>query len=237
MKTGPDIALVASLVGDPARANMLTALMSGRALTATELAHEAGVTPQTASSHLARLQEGGLVAIEKQGRHRYHRLTGPDVAIVLEGLMGLAARVGHLRTRTGPKDPALRRARVCYDHLAGDLGVQMFDSLVRQRLVRDEQGRVSLSPKGERFVSDFGIDLGSIGSPRRPLCKTCLDWSARRSHLAGALGSAMLARMYEMKWASRETGTRIVSFSRNGEKQFQALFGAATPQVLAAKAG
>ena len=237
MKTGPDIALVASLVGDPARANMLTALMSGRALTATELAHEAGVTPQTASSHLARLQEGGLVAIEKQGRHRYHRLTGPDVAIVLEGLMGLAARVGHLRTRTGPKDPALRRARVCYDHLAGDLGVQMFDHLVRQRLVRDEQEGVSLSPKGERFVTDFGIDLGSIGSARRPLCKTCLDWSARRNHLAGALGSAMLSRMYEMRWASRDAGTRIVSFTRSGERQFQALFGAATPQVLAAKAG
>jgi DNA-binding transcriptional ArsR family regulator len=237
MKAGPDIALIASLVGDPARANMLTALMSGRALTATELAHEAGVTPQTASSHLARLQEGGLVAIEKQGRHRYHRLTGPDVAVVLEGLMGLAARAGHLRTRTGPKDPALRRARVCYDHLAGDLGVQMFDTLVRQRLVRNEQGRVSLSPKGERFVADFGIDLGSIGGARRPLCKTCLDWSARRSHLAGALGSAMLARMYELKWASREAGTRIVSFTRSGEKQFQALFGAATPQVLAAKAG
>ncbi len=237
MKAGPDIALVASLVGDPARANMLTALMSGRALTATELAHEAGVTPQTASSHIAKLQDGGLVATEKQGRHRYHRLTGPDVAVVLEGLMGLAARVGHLRTRTGPKDPALRRARVCYDHLAGDLGVQMFDSLVRQRLVRDDQGRVSLSPRGERFVEAFGIDLASIGSARRPLCKTCLDWSARRSHLAGALGSAMLARMYELKWASREAGTRIVSFTRNGERQFQALFGSETPQVLAAKAG
>ena len=237
MKAGPDIALVASLVGDPARANMLTALMSGRALTATELAHEAGVTPQTASSHIAKLQEGGLVATEKQGRHRYHRLTGPDVAVVLEGLMGLAARVGHLRTRTGPKDPALRRARVCYDHLAGDLGVQMFDSLVRQRLVRSDQGRVSLSPKGERFVAEFGIDLASIGGVRRPLCKTCLDWSARRSHLAGSLGSAMLSRMYELKWASREAGTRIVSFTRSGERQFQALFGGATPQVLAAKAG
>jgi hypothetical protein len=211
--------------------------MSGRALTATELAHEAGVTPQTASSHLARLQEGGLVAIEKQGRHRYHRLTGPDVAIVLEGLMGLAARAGHLRTRTGPKDPALRHARVCYDHLAGDLGVQMFDSLVRKRLVRNEQGRVSLSPKGERFVADFGIDLSSIGAARRPLCKTCLDWSARRSHLAGSLGSAMLARMYELKWASREAGSRVVSFTRGGERQFQALFGAGRPQVLAAKAG
>ena len=238
MKTGPDIALVASLVGDPARANMLTALMSGRALTATELAHEAGVTPQTASSHIAKLQEGGLVATEKQGRHRYHRLTGPDVAVVLEGLMGLAARVGHLRTRTGPKDPALRHARVCYDHLAGDLGVQMFDTLVRQRLVRREESDVSLSSKGERFVADFGIDLGKIGgSTRRPLCKTCLDWSARRSHLAGTLGSAMLARMYQLKWASREAGTRIVRFTPNGERQFQALFGGDKPQVLAANAG
>ena len=232
MKAGPDIALIASLVGDPARANMLTALMSGRALTATELAHEAGVTPQTASSHLGKLQQGGLVATEKQGRHRYHRLTGPDVAVVLEGLMGLAARAGHLRTRTGPKDPALRHARVCYDHLAGDLGVQMFDSLVRQRYVRHEQGRASLSPKGERFVADFGIDFGAIGGARRPLCKTCLDWSARRSHLAGALGSAMLSRMYALKWASREPGSRVVSFTRSGEKQFHALFGGATPQVL-----
>ena len=237
MKAGPDIALIASLVGDPARANMLTALMSGRALTATELAHEAGVTPQTASSHLAKLLDGGLVAIEKQGRHRYHRLTGPDVAIVLEGLMGLAARVGHLRTRTGPKDPALRRARVCYDHLAGDLGVQMFDTLLRQKLVRQSQGSVGLSAQGERFVQEFGIDLAALPRSRRPLCKTCLDWSARRSHLAGVLGSAMLARMYELKWASREPGSRIVSFTRSGERQFQALFGSAadTPQV--SKAG
>ena len=130
MKTGPDIALIASLVGEPARANMLTALMSGRALTASELAREAGVTPQTASAHLAKLEGGGLLALEKQGRHRYYRLTGPDVAAVLEGLMGLAARAGHTRVRTGPKDPALRRARACYDHLAGDLGVQLFDGLV-----------------------------------------------------------------------------------------------------------
>src|SRR3954452_19896741 len=136
MKAGPDIALVASLVGDPARSNMLTALMSGPALTASELAQEAGVTPQTASTHLAKLEPGGLVEPEKQGRHRYYRLTGPDVAGVLEGLMGLAARVGHLRIRTGPKDPALRHARVCYDHLAGELGVQMLDAMTRQHLVR-----------------------------------------------------------------------------------------------------
>src|SRR6267378_2567343 len=120
MKVGPDIAMVAALVGDPARSNMLTALMTGRALTASELAHQAGVTPQTASSHLAKLEAGGLIEPEKQGRHRYYRLTGPDVAGVLEGLAGLAARAGHMRVRTGPKDPALRRARICYDHLAGD---------------------------------------------------------------------------------------------------------------------
>ena len=129
MKAGPDIAMVASLVGDPARANMLTALMTGRALTASELAHEAGITPQTASSHLSKLEAGGLIEQEKQGRHRYYRLTDPDVAGVLEGLAGLAARAGHMRVRTGPKDPALRRARICYDHLAGDLGVQMLDSM------------------------------------------------------------------------------------------------------------
>src|SRR3954463_8771268 len=144
MKAGPDIALVASLVGDPARCNMLTALMSGRALTASELAQEAGVTPQTASSHLAKLEASGLVEPEKQGRHRYYRLTGPDVAGVLEGLMGLAARVGHLRVRTGPKDPALRRARVCYDHLAGDLGVQMLDAMTRRQFVRRNKNEISL---------------------------------------------------------------------------------------------
>ena len=136
MKAGPDISRIAALVGDPARSNMLTALMTGRALTASELAHQAGVTPQTASSHLSKLEAGGLVEQEKQGRHRYFRLSDPDVAAVLEGLEGLAARAGHMRVRTGPKDPALRHARVCYDHLAGDLGVQMLDSLRKQRLDR-----------------------------------------------------------------------------------------------------
>jgi DNA-binding transcriptional ArsR family regulator len=215
MKAGPDIALIASLVGDPARCNMLTALMSGRALTATELSQEAGVTPQTASSHLAKLEAGGLVEPEKQGRHRYYRLTGPDVAGVLEGLMGLAARVGHLRIRTGPKDPALRHARVCYDHLAGDLGVQMLDAMTR-----------TLTTEGEKFVAQkLQIDVSEIEHARRPLCKTCLDWSARRSHLAGTLGAAILARLYELKWATRSPDNRIVNFTRNGEKQFAALFG------------
>jgi DNA-binding transcriptional ArsR family regulator len=228
MKAGPDIAMVAALVGDPARANMLTALMTGRALTASELAHEAGVTPQTASSHLAKLEGGGLIEQEKQGRHRYFRLTDPDVAGVLEGLEGLAARAGHLRVRTGPKDPALRRARVCYDHLAGDLGVQMLDSLKKQRLLRQRKDDIELTAEGERFLAKtLQISAESLAHPRRPKCKACLDWSERRHHLAGTLGAALMTRFTELKWAARDAtpGSRVVNFTRNGEARFAALFG------------
>ena len=228
MKAGPDIAMVASLVGDPARANMLTALMSGRALTASELAQEAGITPQTASSHLSKLEAGGLIELEKQGRHRYYRLTGADIAGLLEMLEGLAARVGHMRVRTGPKDPALRRARVCYDHLAGDLGVQMLDSMRSQRLVRQKKQDIELTAEGERFLAkSLQISAEALAHPRRPLCKACLDWSERRHHLAGTLGAAMMTRFTELKWVARDSapGSRVVNFSRAGEKRFQALFG------------
>jgi DNA-binding transcriptional ArsR family regulator len=216
MKAGPDIAMVASLVGDPARANMLTALMTGRALTASELAHQAGITPQTASSHLSKLEAGGLIEQEKQGRHRYYCLSDPDVAGVLEGLAGLA------------KDPALRRARVCYDHLAGDLGVQMLDSMKRQKLIRQHKHDIELTAEGQRFLTkSLQIDADMLTHPRRPVCKACLDWSERRHHLAGTLGAAMMTRFTELKWAARDVtpGSRVVNFSRNGEKRFAALFG------------
>jgi DNA-binding transcriptional ArsR family regulator len=227
MKAGPDIAMVAALVGDPARSNMLTALMTGRALTASELAHQAGVTPQTASSHLSKLEAGGLVEQEKQGRHRYYRLSDPDVASVLEGLEGLAARAGHMRVRTGPKDPALRHARVCYDHLAGDLGVQMLDSMKQQRLLRQRKQDIELTAEGERFLTDtLQISADALAHPRRPLCRACLDWSERRHHLAGTLGAALLTRFTELKWAARDAtpGSRVVNFTRHGEKRFSALF-------------
>src|SRR5476649_3007904 len=228
MKAGPDIAMVAALVGDPARSNMLTALMTGRALTASELAQEAGITPQTASSHLSKLEAGGLLEQEKQGRHRYYRLTDPDVAGVIEGLAGLAARAGHMRVRTGPKDPALRRARVCYDHLAGDLGVQMLDSMKKQRLVRQSKQGIELTTEGTRFLAkSLQISAETLSHPRRPTCKACLDWSERRHHLAGTLGAAMMARFTELNWAARDSapGSRVVNFTRNGEKRFAALFG------------
>ncbi len=228
MKAGPDIAKIAALVGDPARANMLTALMTGRALTASELAHQAGITPQTASSHLGKLEAGGLVEPEKQGRHRYYRLADPDVAGVLEGLAGLAARDGHMRVRTGPKDPELRRARICYDHLAGDLGVQMLDSMKRQRLLRQSKQAIEITAEGGRFLAKtLQISAEALAHPRRPVCKACLDWSERRHHLAGTLGAAMMARFTELKWAARDAtpGSRVVHFSRTGEKRFAALFG------------
>ena len=207
---------------------MLTALMTGRALTATELAHQAGITPQTASSHLSKLEGGGLIEQEKQGRHRYYRLADPDVAGVLEGLAGLAARAGHMRVRTGPKDPALRRARICYDHLAGDLGVQMLDSLNKQKLLRQSKQAIELTAEGERFLAKaLQIDTGALAHPRRPLCKACLDWSERRHHLAGTLGAAIMARFTELNWAARDAapGSRVVNFTRTGEKRFAALFG------------
>ena len=224
MKTGPDIALIAALVGDPARANMLTALMGGKALSAGELAAEAGVTVQTASSHLAKLQSGGLLAVEKQGRHRYYRLTGPDIAVMLESMMGLAARVGHMRARPGPKDPALREARICYDHLAGDKGVRLFDSLLQRRLMRQVNGKIELTKTGETFVAEFGIDLQMLAQSRRPLCRTCLDWSVRRPHLAGALGAALLDRMGKLGWAAQEKNSRAIAFTRAGNRKFDSRF-------------
>ncbi|MDO9224215.1 MAG: winged helix-turn-helix domain-containing protein [Caulobacter sp.] len=221
MKVGPDIAHVAALLGDPARANMLTALLAGQALTAGELAREAGVTPQTASSHLARLEAGGLIVGRKQGRHSYFALSGDDVAGVLEGLMSLAARAGHARTRPGPREPALRRARVCYDHLAGDLGVAMLEALVAGRYL--DEGLLP-TPAGERFLADFGIDLVPLRAGRRPLCKGCLDWSVRRSHLAGSLGAALLAQIYALGWAKRVEGERVVAFTPAGEQAFSRTF-------------
>jgi len=224
MKDGPDIALLGSLIGDPARANMLSALMSGKALTASELSAEAGVTVQTASAHLKKLENGGMIRQKKQGRHRYFSLSDDDVGSLLENMMGVAAKKGHTRLRTGPKDPALRKARVCYNHLAGEMGVLAFDSIVARNFVTEDETTLVLTDSGRSFVTQFGIDVNALENSRRPACKSCLDWSARRSHLAGGLGTLLLQHFYELGWAKRENGTRIVNFTRNGEAEFKALF-------------
>lgn len=225
MKYGPDIAGIASLIGDPARANMLTALMGGHALTASELATEAGITKQTASAHLAKLQDAAFIDVEKQGRHRYYRLSDHEVAQVLESLMGIAARRRPTRVRTGPKEPALRKARICYDHLAGELGVELFDELLRREYLTDKREEPAITSSGRSFFGEFGLDLEAMDRQRRPLCLKCLDWSVRRNHLAGGLGAAVLSRIYDLGWAERVDGTRIVAFSRPGEKAFRKHFG------------
>ena len=223
MKDGPDIAYVASLIGEPVRANMLTALMAGRALTASELAHEAGITLQTASSHLGKLEHGGLLRQRKQGRHKYFSLASGEVAATLEALMGLAVSAGHLRTRPGPKDAALREARVCYNHLAGEMGTRLFDGLVGRGLLVTQDEDVRLSAAGGEFVRDFGIDLDALAAKRAPMCKQCLDWSERRSHLAGSLGRALLDRFEALGWATRDGKSRVVTFSPRGRSGFARL--------------
>jgi len=229
MKEGPDIALLGSLIGDPARANILTALMSGKALTATELAGEAGVTVQTASSHLSKLEAVDLIRQQKQGRHRYFSLADSDVGDLLESMMGLAANRGLVRTRTGPKDQELRKARVCYNHLAGDYGVWFYDGLVSNGLIKDADGSLALSTAGNDFVGSFGIDLERLAKNRRPMCKSCLDWSSRRNHLAGSLGTAFLNRFIELGWAKRRSGSRVIQFSATGERHFHSIFNGKTP--------
>ncbi len=220
MNVGPDIAALGSLIGDPARARMLTALLSGKALTPSELAVEAGVTVQTASFHLGKLAGAGLTQQQKQGRHRYYSLADDDVADVLVAMEGLAAKRGHTRTRTGPKDPDLRKARVCYNHLAGTLGVHMFDSLLARQYLAAEAENLELTDAGRAFVTGLGIDLEPLAKSRRPLCKACLDWSARRTHLAGALGTAFLDRFFALGWAERQSASRVVAFSDNGAARF-----------------
>ncbi|WP_230534222.1 ArsR/SmtB family transcription factor [Microvirga roseola] len=222
MKEGPVIASVASLLGDPARANILTALMDGRALTVSELAEAAGVMIQTASGHLPKLNAANLLTAEKQGPHWYFRLSGPDVAQILEALMGLAERTGATRVRTGPKDAALRAARVCYDHLAGERGVELLNR-TRQRGFITGQEELALTDTGRAFFDEFGIDLARLEKGRRPVCRACLDWSERRSHLGGALGAAILSRLLEKNWVRRDTG-RVVTFTCEGLEEFRSTF-------------
>lgn len=221
MKAGTDIAQIGSLVGDPARANMLAALMGGTALTASELALEAGVTLSTASAHLAKLANGGLLRVARQGRHRYYALSDPRIAAMLETIMGVASTLGPRRVLPGPRDKAMRQARVCYDHLAGEMGVAMLDRFVERGLIQLTGEQAALSCSGAAFFTGFGLDLEAIGGKRRPLCRTCLDWSVRRAHLAGGLGAAVLDRILVLGWARREGDSRIVRFTPLGRREFE----------------
>jgi DNA-binding transcriptional ArsR family regulator len=222
MHDGPFMASIAALMGDPARANMLTALLDGRALTVSELAHVAGVSLPTASGHLSKLDQARLLTAEKQGRHRYFRLSGPDVAQAMEALMNLAERTGAVRVRTGPNDAALRAARVCYDHLAGERAVRLLQSLKDRRLIEGED-TISLTSEGREAFRRIGVDPDALRRRRRPLCRACLDWSERKNHLGGALGAALLDLIIAKGWAKRGEG-RLIRFSDAGSRALETAF-------------
>jgi len=224
MSDGSSMVAAATLIGDYARAKMLTALMGGRALTATELAGAAGITKQTGSTHLRKLLDARFVAVEAHGRHRYFRIADEEVAHLLEDLMSFSVRDRTRVQTTGPKDPALRKARVCYDHLAGELGVVLYASLQERRAFDFAGTTVDLSAEGERLIGDFGVDARAIRNQKRALCRVCMDWSERRHHLAGAVGAALLARVIELGWAVRDKSSRAVTFRPNGERAFRNYF-------------
>jgi DNA-binding transcriptional ArsR family regulator len=220
MKHGPDIAIVASLMGDPARANLVLALMAGKALCAADLAREAGVTPSTATGHLNKLVSAKLLKVRSQGRNRYFDVAEPDVAQAVEALIAVAARAGHLRTRPGPKDEAMRHARSCYDHLAGRMAVDLFAHWLAAGVLRWRSGSVHLTHKGRNFLGRNGLSLEELEGRKRPLCRGCMDWSERRHHLAGVLGAEILSLAVARGWAVRNPKVRAVSFSRRGESEF-----------------
>ena len=226
MLTTSALAETAALVGDPARASMLTTLLDGRALTATELARAAGVTPQTASGHLARLGEAGLLEVARQGRHRYHRLASQEVAQMLEGLMAVSRRPGSERVvrAIGPRDRAMRRARTCYDHLAGEVAVASADRMVERGQLELSLDGGALTETGEALLGSLGVELTPPKRGTRLFCRPCLDWSERRPHIGGALGASLCRTCVEQGWIRRLEGTRAVSITPSGRAAFARAF-------------
>ena len=221
---------IAALIGDPARSLMLSALMAGEALTASELAIEGGITNQTASGHLKKMLDGGLICVRSEGRHRYYGIASPDVAHMLETISIVAGDAGPKKVRPGPKDERLRNARVCYDHLAGEMGVKLYDGLIRHNLlalksVNTDESLLEPTGKGvDFFKTKLDIEVGELLKKKRPLCRTCLDWSVRKTHLSGALGAALLDQFFERKWAARSEVPRLVTFTPKGNQEFNRLF-------------
>lgn len=223
MTASNKLAMVAACAGDPARASMLSMLADGRAFTAGELSAVARITPQTASGHLSRMLDAGLLTVTNQGRHRYYRLASAQVAIMLESMMVVAEpalRVG----RTGPADDNMRLARTCYDHLAGRLAVGIADALVEagHLSLSDDGGELTVS--GHDFLHQLGVDL-KTGRAGRPFCRPCLDWSERRYHLAGTLGTALKDHCLASGWITRHAGSRAVAITKLGARKFEGVFG------------
>lgn len=233
MTTISSLAETAALIGEPARTAMLVALMDGRSLTAGELAQVAGIAPPTATGHLSRLVEAGLLAVNAQGRHRYFRLGSAAVATMIEGMMGVAGLVEETRAgrpiTTGPRSAALRRARVCYDHLAGEIAVGLADSLAAAGHIDLTHDGAAMTKEGIAFLGGLGLDLdgGGIVRPAPPhrYCRPCMDWSERRPHIAGTVGRALLQLLLDRHWVRPVAGSREVMVTPAGAQALQAHFG------------
>jgi len=221
-----NIAIPAALIGDPVRAAMLQALLDGRALPATQLAWAAGVTPQSASNHLGKLVAGGLLAVTAQGRHRYYRLAGPEVAQALEALARVLPVPRPFDPPLSPKTRRLREARTCYDHLAGRLGVALADAFERQRLFApDGPDRYRLTAEGEVRLTALGVDLTGLRPNPRGSLRPCLDWTERRRHLAGPLAARLLQRLFTLGWIERSREGRGVTLTPAGRAGLREAFG------------
>jgi DNA-binding transcriptional ArsR family regulator len=219
-----EVAEIASLVGDPARANILCALLDGRALTASELAYSAGISPQTASGHLAKLTRANLIQLAKQGRHRYYRLTGPQIGHMLESIVSVAnAAPPRYRPRTR-REEHWRKARTCYDHFAGLLGVGIADSLSAHGhlVLADEGGDITAS--GEKLLLKLGVEIDKARAGRGVFCRPCLDWTERRPHLGGAIGAALATRCFELGWVERMRDKRGLNITPKGERGLLEVF-------------
>jgi DNA-binding transcriptional ArsR family regulator len=219
-----DMAAIAALVGDPARANILCALLDGRALTASELAYAAHITPQTASGHLAKLSTAKLISAAQQGRHRYFRLAGQHIAQMLESISAVAA-IAPPRLRPIRIDDTMRQARMCYDHIAGRLGVVLADSLREHGRVEFADDGGLVTPSGEAFFAKLGLDLSGARQSRRVFCRPCIDWSERRAHLAGSVGAALADRLMDLRWIARKRDTRALTITPIGWGKIEQTFG------------
>ncbi|AZH27811.1 MULTISPECIES: winged helix-turn-helix domain-containing protein [unclassified Paenibacillus] len=224
MSTNSNVAMIASLVSEPSRAAILTALLDGRFHTASELAHMAGIKPQTASFHLAKMTEAQVVTVEKQGRHRYYGIQDPEVAQVMESLLSIAPPVPIKSFKQASENEAIRLARTCYDHVAGHLGVQIMSFFIQRGILSEDQDGLHITQQGEIFFADFQIDLKNTRQKRRSFSHKCLDWSERRHHLAGALGSALLDRLFELHWVEHLPTTRAIRITAEGKRGFKEVF-------------
>ena len=225
MITGPIIAEIAALVGDPARATIVSALLDGRALSASELALAAGITPQTASTHLAKLTGAGLLSVVRDGRHRHFRLASPTVADMIDGIVAVALQQRPRYRPLSRQARALSAARICFDHLAGRLSVDLTDAFIARDYIALDDEAAEVTPAGSRFFTEFGIALPTLRSTRRHFCRLCLDWTERRPHIAGAVGAAITTRYFELGWVERTERSHAVVVTPSGRRGFQQAFG------------